>query len=127
MRTTIIFLGVALLTITGSKAANGFENQVLQGVVASNPNDTVVLDGNPGKTIEEIIAEDKLITEYQEESAESLSVNRTMEERIAEDNEIIESVISNERYPLDFVKINRLDDYPKCSNQNAKIPVMLKM
>ena len=59
------------------------------------------------KSVEEVIAENKLITECKEEIFQSLSLEKTIEDCIAEDNLIIESTISNEFFPLDFEKINR--------------------
>lgn len=129
MKTLIIFSGiVALMIFNSSKAANGFENRgVLQDVVAGNPNDMVVLDINKQKPIEEIIAEDILITEYQDESYQPLSVDGMIKDRIEVDNEIIESNISNECYPLDFKRINNSDNYFKPGNRNAKIPIILNL
>ena len=58
------------------------------------------------KTIEDVIAENKLITECKEEIFQPFSLEKTTGDCIAEDNLIIESTISNEFFPLDFEKIN---------------------
>lgn len=67
---------------------------------------------NYKKSIEEIIAEDKKITESKEELNYPLYFGRKIDEVIKEDNQIIESTISNEEFPLDFDLINKM------SNQN---------
>lgn len=66
---------------------------------------TVIANTNI-KTIEEIIAEDKLITENSEEAPQYLSIETTEEDKIAEQNLIIESTITDEVFPLDFERIN---------------------
>ena len=45
-----------------------------------------------------------------------LSIERTIEDYISEENKIIESNISNEVYPLDFKKIN-----PSVKSKKTKI------
>lgn len=66
---------------------------------------TVIANTNV-KTIEEIIAEDKLITENSDEAPQYLSIETTEEDKIAEQNLIIESTITDEVFPLDFERIN---------------------
>ena len=51
----------------------------------------------------------------------------TLEDRIAEDNLIIESTITNEYFPLDFEKINSKIQCVKVYNQDATITVDLKL
>ena len=121
MKTTIIFLGLVALSFTNANATTEFEAQVLdQQESATVVYNNVVADEteaavfNPNsvittyvKTVEDIIAENKVITERIDENVLPLSLETTIEDRIAEDNQIIESTISNEVYPLDFEKINR--------------------
>lgn len=58
------------------------------------------------KSIEEVIEENKKITESPEEEYLPLNLGLSIEEMINLDNQIIESTISNEVYPLDFEVIN---------------------
>lgn len=150
MKTTIIFLGLAALTFTNTKAANEFKSQDLEQqelttlnvqnmqefsncIVENNTKDTIIF--NPTsviktiyvKTVEEIIAENKLITESQEETIQPLSIETTLEDRITEDNQIIESSISKEFFPLDFEKINSKMQFIKVYNSNTTITVDLKL
>lgn len=122
MKTGLIFMGMLALTVTASRAATGFENQGFsQGFEWGNPNDTILSDTGFWKSVEEVIAEDKLITEFREESELPLTFMVTA--RIAEDNQIIENTIPNEYYPLDFEKSNP----SKSNNQKTKIPIILKL
>lgn len=98
----------------------------------SNETDTVfnpnsVITTTYVKTIEDMIAENKLITESQEETVQPFSLETTIEDRIAEDNQIIESTISKEFFPLDFEKINHKIQCVKVYNNNATITVDLKL
>ena len=56
--------------------------------------------------IEEVIEENKKITESPEEEYLPLNLGLSIEEMINLDNQIIESTISNEVYPLNFEVIN---------------------
>ncbi|MEO5775513.1 MAG: hypothetical protein ABIQ27_01330 [Flavobacterium sp.] len=146
MKTTIIFLGLVALSFTTANAANEFKTQDFQQqenqLVSLNQefsncedtaNDTAIF--NPAsvikttyvKTTEDVIAENKSITESQEEITQPLSLETTLEDRIAEDNQIIESAISNEFFPLDFEKINRKIQCVKVYNNDAAIMVDLKL
>ena len=58
------------------------------------------------KSIEEVIAEDNLITENYDEEFFPLPLNNKILKTIAEDNKIIESTNSEEVRPLDFKLIN---------------------
>jgi|SRR6218665_66863 len=78
------------------------------------------------KTTEDVIAENKLITESKEETVQPLSIDFAVEQRIAEDNQITESTVSNVTYPLDFEKINRTVKAAKVYN-NAIISADLKL
>lgn len=57
-------------------------------------------------SIEVIVEEDKKITENQAELNQPLLIAPTLENYIQLDNQIIESVPSNEVYPIDFDLIN---------------------
>lgn len=58
------------------------------------------------KTIEEIIEQDQKITDYSEVLYQPLTIDTTIEDFIRINNQIIDSTINNEIYPLDFNKIN---------------------
>jgi len=123
MKSTIIFLGLVALSFTNANATTEFETQVLDQqesatliLESSNKNevsneiDTAIF--NPAsvvettyvKTIEDEINENKLITESQDQTVQYLSSETTLEDQMYEDNQIIESTITNEFYPLDFEK-----------------------
>jgi hypothetical protein len=68
---------------------------------------------NYKKSIEEIIAEDKKNVESKEEAYQPLYYGRTLEEEIRLDNQIIESNLSDEVYPLNFDLINKLSSEVK--------------
>ncbi|MCF6128042.1 hypothetical protein L1S35_00015 [Flavobacterium sp. AS60] len=146
MKTSIIFLGLVALSFTNANATTEFETQVLDQQESatliletsnnnevSNETDTTIF--NPAsvietayvKTIEDVIAENKLITESQDETVQYLSLETTIEDRIAEDNQIIESTISNDFFPLDFEKINSKIQCVKIYNNNPAITVDLKL
>lgn len=146
MKTTIIFLGLVALSFTNANATTEFETQVLDQEESatliletsnnnevSNETDTEIF--NPAsviettyvKTIEDVIAENKLITESQDETIQHLSLETTIEDRISEDNQIIESTISNEFFPLDFEKINNKIQCVKVYNDNPSITLDLKL
>lgn len=135
MKSSIIFLGLVALSFNTANAANAFKSENLdqqefatikvdnnqqesQMVFADSTRiivgaETVIF--NPSsvittafvKTTEELIAENNLVTENTESEVQPLSVDFELENRIGEDNQIIESTISNATYPLDFEKINR--------------------
>ena len=140
MKSTIIILGLVALTFTTAQAANEFKSQDLDQqesatlnventqeqnqlafVNEENENETTVFSPDSVikstyvKTVEDIITENKSITEAQEEITQPLSFETTLEDRITEDNQIIESTVSNELFPLDFDKINHS---VKCENVN---------
>ncbi len=146
MKTSIIILGLVALSFTNANATTEFETQVLDQQESatlivetsgnnevSNETDTAifnpasVIETNYVKTIEDIIAENKLITESQEETFQPLTLETTIEDRINEDNQIIESTISNELFPLDFEKINCKIQCVKVYHNNATISVDLKL
>ena len=145
MKSSIIFLGLVALSFTNANATTKFETEVLDQQESatlileasnnevSNETDTAVFNPNSVikttyvKTIEEVIAENKLITESNEEAVQPLSLDTTLEDRINEDNQIIESTISKEFFPLDFEKINRKTQCSKVYSNNATITVDLKL
>lgn len=145
MKNSIIILGLVVLSFTNANATTEFETQVLDQQESAtlivetssnnevaNETDTAVFNPNSvieaayAKTVEEVITENKLITESQEENFQPLSLVTTIEDRIAEDNQIIESTVSNEVYPLDFEKINRTVKQVRVYN-NSAITVDLKL
>ncbi|MES2746959.1 MAG: hypothetical protein V4648_01195 [Bacteroidota bacterium] len=67
------------------------------------------------KVIVNTILENERIIESQEEINPSLFFDRSIEEIIKEDNQIIESNLVNEMYPLDFELIKRYEN----ANKNA--------
>lgn len=145
MKSSIIFLGLVALSFTNANATTKFETEVLDQQESatlileasnnevSNETDTTVFNPNSVikttyvKTIEDVIAENKLITETKEEAIQPLELNTALEDRINEDNQIIESTISNEFSPLDFQKINSKTQCSKVYNNNAAITVDLKL
>lgn len=92
---------------------NNLENSGTDTVIF-NPNS--VVESGYVKTIEDVITENKLITESQDLAVQPLSLGYTQEDRISEDNQIIESSVSNEVYALDFEKINHT---VKCVKMNT--------
>jgi hypothetical protein len=144
MRTSITFLGLIALSFTNANAITAFETQVLDQqesatlIVETSNNevadltDTTVFNPNSViqstyvKSVEEIIAENKLITQSQEDKVQPLSIQVSDEETIAEDNQIIESTVSEEVYPLNFEKINRTVKSVRVDN-NTAITVDLKL
>ncbi|UPT69808.1 MAG: hypothetical protein M0D53_11700 [Flavobacterium sp. JAD_PAG50586_2] len=144
MRTSITFLGLIALSFTNANAITAFETQVLDQqesatvIVETSNNevadltDTTVFNPNSViqstyvKSVEEIIAENKLITQSQEDKVQPLSIQVSYEDAITEGNQIIESVVSEEVYPLNFEKINRTVKSVRVNN-NTAITVDLKL
>ncbi len=148
---SIIFLGLIALSFTTAKAANNFKSQDLDqqefttlnvkitkqhnsiNNSESNTSDTTIF--NPAsvikngyvKTNEDVIKENKLITESQEEVVRHLALEKTPEDQIAEDNQIIQSTVSKEVFPLDFEKINSKMQCVKVKNSNAFITAGIKL
>lgn len=145
MKSTIIILGLVVLSFTNANAATEFENQFLDqqesaslilessNTGVSNETETTIFDPKSVitttyvKTIEEVLAENKLITESKEEAFQPLYLATTIEDRIAEDNQIIESTVSNEVFPLDFEKINSKIQCVRAQNNSANITVDIKL
>jgi len=90
-----------------------------------NPNS--VIESKYVKSAKEIIAENKLITESNEEEFKPLSIETRLEDRINEDNQIIESQVSREEFPLDFEKINKSVECVKVYAKNPKICTDIKL
>ena len=145
MRTSIIILGLVVLSFTNANATTEFETQVLDQqesatLIVETSNNNKVADRtdtkvfNPSSvietataiTIEDLVAEDKLITESLVEEFQPLSIETTPDSRISEDSQIIESTVSDEVYPLNFEKINRTVKSVKVYN-DAAITVDLKL
>lgn len=160
MKTTIIFLGLAVLSFTNGKAASELNTQDLvqqdlttvsvdyaqlqsqlvlvnkeiskftavnagEETVIFNPN--TVIKSTYTKAFDQVIAEDKLVTEACEDIYQPISLEMSVEDRIAESNQVIESNLDNEVYPLDFEKINRLLKINKPSNNNMAVTQDLKL
>lgn len=108
-------------------------NEVVNTTGKNTSEDAVIFSPNNvikttyTKTVEDVIAENKLITESNEEILQPLTIASTVVDRIAEDNQIIESTISNEVYPLNFEKINRSVKSNKIKNNNLVVTVDLKL
>jgi len=159
MKTTIIFLGLAVLSFTNGKAANELNAQDLvqmdlttvsvenakqsQLVLVNNETSKFALENtaeeavifNPNtvikstyiKALDQVIAENKLVTDTCEDIYQPISLEMSDEDRISESNQIIESNLDKEVYPLDFEKINRILKNNKASNNNMAVPVDLKL
>lgn len=145
MKSTIIILGLVVLSFTNANAATEFENQVLDqqesvslifessDTGVSNETETTIFDPKSvitttyAKSLEEVIAENKLITEAKEEMVQPLSIATTIEDRIAEDKQIIESTVSDEVFPLDFKKINSKIQCINVYKKNTSITVDIKL
>ncbi|WP_264522107.1 hypothetical protein [Flavobacterium sp. N1994] len=108
-----------------NEAVNTRGENTAEDTVIFNPN--TVLKTTYIKTEEEVITEDKLIIETNEVSIQPITIASTVVDQITEDNQIIESAISNEVYPLNFDKINRSVKSTKVSNNNLAITVDLKL
>lgn len=159
-KTSIIFLGLAVLSLTNGKAANELNTQDLvqqdlatisvaneqqqsqltlvkneiskitfenTGEEAAIFNPNSVIKSNYTKTVEEVINENKLVTETCNDVYQPISLEMSLEDRIAERNQVIESTIDNECYPLDFEKINRSLKNNKACNNNMAVTIDLKL
>jgi hypothetical protein len=135
MKKSIIYLGILSTVLVNTLSANeiisdqqNIENEIVRteskSNLISNSNSLLekpeikfeseskikesiaVISSNYVKSIEEVIEENKKIIESQEEEYLPLNLGFSVEEIIHLDNQIIESTISNEVYPLDFEVIN---------------------
>lgn len=158
MKSTITFLGLALLTVSSVKANGLLVQEVMQqetatiSVVTNQPSDSTsastlslkdIEDANIGDTaffnpesvlkvsyskpIDQVVKDDMLVTEAQEEVYQPLCIEMSVQDKIQEDNQIIESNISEEVFPLDFEKINRTAACIKVNLNNTAIPVDIKL
>lgn len=160
MKSTIIFLGLAVLNFTNGKAANELNAQDLvqqdlttvsvdnaqkqsQVTLVKNEisklsmentgeegaifNPATVIQSNYTKSVEEVIAENKLVTETCADVYQPISLEMSWEDRIAESNQIIESNLTTEYFPLDFEKINRSLKSNKACNNNMAVTIDLKL
>ena len=135
MKSTIIYLGVFALTVfTNCNAESGVKKEIFnqnkqeitklflgneqnESLVATIDDSKIKLlkDTNVAeekvvtytRTIEEVIAEDNLITESSEEEVQVTPFDESVLKVIAEDNKITESATSVEMIPLDFEFINQ--------------------
>lgn len=157
MKKSIIILGLAALSFTTTQAANklksqDFDQQELATVNVENTKqesqlvlvneemsretaeiDTTIFNPNSViksayvKTVEDVIVESKLIIEAQEEFVQPLSIDTILDDRIAEDSQIIESTVSKAFFPLDFEKINSKIQCVKAYNSTTTITADLKL
>lgn len=160
MKTTIIFLGLAVLSFNNNIAANELNAQdlVQQDLTAISVESTQkqsqlalvknemsqftvdntgeevaifnpasVIQSNYTKSIEEVIAENILVTETCEEAYQPIVLEMSLEDKIAESNQIIESNVTTEYFPLDFEKINRSLKSNKTCNNNMAVTIDLKL
>lgn len=136
MKTTIIYLGILATMFVNTAVANGiakenqnqnfdqdatvssldsgvnfveitFKKPVITSEIEVSLSDLV---SNQTKSIEEIIEEDKKITDYNYKEYQLLFIDRTIEEVINEDNQIIENTLTNEEYPLNFELIKKYEN-----------------
>jgi hypothetical protein len=158
MKSTITFLGLALLTVSSVKANELLVQEEMQQETAAisvvtnqqsvstcagtislkaledantgenaffNPESVLKVSHN--KPIDQVVKEDMLVTEAQEEVYQPLCIEMSVQDKIQEDNQIIESNISEEVFPLDFEKINRIAACVKVNLNNTAIPVDIKL
>ncbi|MFN3969405.1 hypothetical protein [Flavobacterium sp.] len=160
MKTTIIFLGLAVLGFNNNITANELNAQDLvqqdlttvsldnaqkqsQLILVKNETSKFTIENtgeevvifNPAsvikstytKTLEDVISENKLVTDTCEDVYQPIALEMSPEDKIAERNQIVESNVNNEYYPLDFDKINRLLKINKPTNNNMAITTDLKL
>jgi hypothetical protein len=113
---------------TQNESQLAFVNQEFLNTNENAGSDPAIFDPNTVikstymKTVEDVIAENKLVTESKEEDVQPLSLDYTVEDRIAEDNQVIESCLSGEVFPLDFEKINHTAKTVKVHENALKAP-----
>lgn len=93
--------------------------------VIFNPN--TVIASSYSKTAQEVVAEAQLITEAEQDNYQPIALEMSLEDKIAESNQVIESTTDNGYYPLDFEKINRTLKANKANNNNMAVTVDLKL
>lgn len=102
----------------------------IKGIIAIdteifNPNS--VIKTTYEKRIEEVIAENNLITQANQEPYQPIVIERTQADDFYEYNQIIENNTSNEVYPLDFEKINSSIQCSKIAVKNETTITDLKL
>ncbi|RKS03321.1 hypothetical protein [Flavobacterium sp. 102] len=159
MKSTIIFLGLAVLGFNNNSTANELniqdlvqqdlatvsvdnaqQNQLVfankeilkvtfdnTGEEASIFNPTSVIKSTYSKTLNQVIAENNLVIDNCEDSYQPISLEMSAEDIIAERNQIVESSVDREYYPLDFERINRSLKNNKPSTNNMAVTVDLKL
>lgn len=90
-------------------------------------NPASVIKSTYNKTLEEVISENKLVTDTCDDVYQPIALEMSPEDRIAERNQIVESNVDNEYYPLDFEKINRLLKNNKPANNNMAVTLDLRL
>ena len=131
MKTTIAYLGILVTMFVNTAVANeivkdqNFDQDTtesnidsvantfevtLKKQVVNSESEFIFTNLITNRTIEEIIEEDKKITEFQDEDTQPLITNTTSKETIKENNQIIESTFTDEVYPLDFELIKKYEN-----------------
>lgn len=87
-----------------NEIAAGVDNNTEESLVF---NPAAVINATYAKSVEDVVNENKLITENTEEVAQPLSIEKTQLDYINEANQIIDSNPKQEVYPLDFEAINQ--------------------
>ena len=159
MKSTIITLGIAALSINFATATTiskdqlvnqqevsiistdstqqlftAGENQINSTIGVDNTaeenlvfNPNAVLQTTYSKSIEEVVRENKLITNSAEETIQPLTIEKTQLDYIKEANQIIESNPNQEVYPLDFEAINQAIKENKESHVSIEVKNDLKL
>lgn len=141
MKTTFIYLGVVALSFNytiEAKVLEGFHSstQLIQvfttneGIDTSdaeifNPNSVIITSSE--RRIEEVVAENILVTEFAKEVYQPIGLESTIEDVINENNMIIENESNNEVYSLNFEKIATGVQNIKVVNKNTSIINDLKL
>jgi len=108
MKNLILIAGVAVMSFTNPISATTTGDTVIKYPHGTEEVMTPKsITDVQAKTIEEVIAEDNQITESADAGESADSNMDVMAYTIAEDNRIIESDFVDVVYPLDFEKINR--------------------
>lgn len=90
-------------------------------------NPTAVIKVSYAKSIDEVVNENKLITDSHEEAIQPLSIEKTAIDYIKEANQIIEGNPNQEVYPLDFEAINQAIKNEKESHVSLTVSSDLKL
>lgn len=141
MKTTFIYLGILVTMVINSAFAIGLtneknvqENNASEVVFVTKSNDAKLKKpalelesdtiktwlANSKKTIEEVIAEDNQIIESDSDSNAYSAIYEILDEIIKIDNQIIESTITKEVFPLDMDSIDKtISKMNKEKHQNS--------